>query len=139
MEDDLPPFEIEKPEAPAVPKAADPAPEVKKAKEAPPAKEMTPDDGLDNWIDVLELITKEDGATGGFLAGSFAVRDDAARELTVYVQDEFLVMMLNNDETLKLISRCAAKADPKNAGLAVTFEVKRPENKQKNEIDDILG
>ena len=129
-EDDIPPFTVdEKPE------------DDKRSSPPAPSPEMprTPEEGLADWIDVLEVITKEDGAAGGFLAGSFAFRDEERGTLTVCVQDDFLIMMLNNEETLSLISRAAAKVDPRYAGLTVSFEVRLPEKKKKDEIDDILG
>lgn len=137
-DDDLPPFEPDSalsvdPELSS--ESALPEEAATKATETP----AIPDEGLDDWIDVLELIKKEDGAAGGFLSGSFAVRDDAAGKIRVCVSDDFIVMMLDNAETTALITRCLVKVDPNYAGLSVVFEVRRNMKKQKNEIDDILS
>ncbi len=130
--DDKPPFD---PDGKSAAHAKEPAREQEKGPEIKPA---SPETGLADWADVLELITKEDGATGGFLSGTFAVRDEEKRTLTVCVPDDFSIMMLNNEQTVGLIGRAAAKTDPRNAGLQIIFEVRAPQKKQ-NEIDDLLG
>ena len=132
-EDDKPPFVIDAPEAPA----KEPPEPVPMPEKPEPAAAADPDDGVTYWADVLENIAKKDVSTAGFLSGTYAVKDEAGKRLTVCVPDEFSILMLETQEVKDRIASAVAEVDPSAAGYAIAFEV-RAAGKTGNAMDEFL-
>ena len=102
-------------------------------------KEAVGTDVIDNWIEVIDRVSRADMSAGAFLTGTRAVRDSEGKRLIVRVPDGFTLSMLDNDENKALILRTASEVDSKNAGLRLEFEVFAPKKAGDSPLDDLLN
>ncbi|MBQ2716432.1 MAG: hypothetical protein IJF21_06490, partial [Clostridia bacterium] len=118
--------------------------ETKKTVESKAEKTAVPSnsagaDVIDNWIEVIDRVSRADMSAGAFLTGTRAVRDSEGKRLIVRVPDGFTLSMLDNDENKAIISRAASQVDPKNAGLRLEFEIFTQKKAGGSPLDDLLN
>ena len=96
-------------------------------------------DIIDNWIEVIDRVSRADMSTGAFINGSRAVRDKESKRLIVRVADDFTVSMLDNEESKALVLRSACEVDKNNVGLRLEFEKIGVKKSGDSPLDDLLN
>ena len=95
---------------------------------------------IENWIEVVDRISRSDITTGAFLTGSYAEKDCKNKKIIIYVDTPFTVIMIKNDsDTVSLIERTVKVVFPDTANYNIEISSQSENKKSDNTIDDIMG
>ncbi len=91
---------------------------------------------LMQWVDIIEAYEAKDPSTSSFLKNTKATFDTSTNELTVWTTDGFAIMMLNNENTKKMIQQLSSRFGINVS--TVTISLKPKEIAQDDPLSDLF-